>query len=138
MEHPLTGWRVVLTRAEGHSDGLARRLRELGAEPLFFPTIAFAPPDDCSAFDAALLRLRLGHFHWLALTSANAARFMLQRWTESGLTLIDGRPLLPPLQVAAVGPATAAACGELLGVQPAVVPETFVAEALADALGDLG
>lgn len=137
MNDPLAGWRVVVTRAEGQADGLARALRALGAEPLFFPTIAFAPPADPAALDGALLGLRLGRFGWLALTSANAARFMLRRWIDSGLTLIDGKPLLPPLRVAAVGPATAAACEELLGLRPAVVPETFVAEALAAALGGL-
>ena len=137
MEHPLAGWRVVITRSEGQRDGLAQRLRALGAEPIFFPTIAFAPPEDTAALDNALLRLRLGLFDWIALTSANAARFMLKRWVDSGLTLVDGKPLLPSLHVATVGPATAAACHELLGLTPTLVPETFVAEALAGALGDL-
>ncbi len=137
MEHPLAGWRVVITRSEGQRDGLAQRLRALGAEPLFFPTIAFSPPEEPAALDDALLRLRLGHFDWMALTSANAVRFMLKRWVDSGLTLVDGKPLLPPLRVATVGPATAAACQAELGIAPSVVPETFVAEALAEALGDL-
>jgi uroporphyrinogen-III synthase len=41
------------------------------------------------------------------------------------------------LQVGVVGPATAVACVDLLGVQPAVMPEEYVAEALAAALGNL-
>jgi uroporphyrinogen-III synthase len=56
---------------------------------------------------------------------------------RSGSLGLDLQSAIHKLQLAAVGPATAVACGELLGVSPATVPEQFIAEELAAALGDL-
>ncbi len=39
---PLTGKRVVVTRAEGQSVQLVAMLREAGAVPIVFPTISIA------------------------------------------------------------------------------------------------
>jgi uroporphyrinogen-III synthase len=108
---------------------MALRLRELGAEPIVYPTIAYAPPDDVAALDAALARLSAGAYDWLILTSAQAVRALAE---HSTLNIQHS-----PLSIAAVGPATAAACAELLGLRPATVPEQFIAEELAAALGDL-
>lgn len=128
----LHGLRVLVTRAAGRSDGLAARLRELGAEPLLHPTIAHTPPDDPAAFDAAIGRLEAGVYEWLLLTSVTAV--------EAVATALEGRaPRLGgrvSLKIGAVGPATAAACRALLGVEAAVVPERFLAEELALAMGD--
>lgn len=140
---PLQGWRIVITRSEDRAGGLAERLRALGAEPIPYPTIAFAPPEDTGALDAALQRLLAGSYDWLVLTSVTAVRSVHERLARSGGAILDwGSAASGPqsrvhnLKLAAVGASTAAACAELLGRQPAVVPETFVAEALAEALGD--
>lgn len=130
---PLQGWRVVVTRAADSSDKLARQLASLGAEPVFYPTIAFAPPADPAPLDAALQRATGGGYRWLILTSATTVQVLAERLQTLGLRLDS--PDTPPVQVAAVGSATAAACQQQLGLVPAVVPDTFVAEALAEALG---
>lgn len=132
---PLHGWRIVITRAEEQADSLAERLRSLGAEPLAYPTIAFAPPDDVRPLDEALLRISTGAYTWLLLTSVNAVKAVQQR-----LRALEQAPytfLATHCRVAAVGPTTTAACADLLGVQPAIVPKKFVAEALAEAMGDM-
>ncbi len=129
---PLQGWRVVITRSEDRADGLADQLRALGAEPIVYPTIMFAPPEDWGLVDAALQRLLAGAYDWLVLTSVTAVQAVQER-----LAILTGPALaaaLPRLHIATVGPATAAACTELLGISPALVPEKFVAEALAEAL----
>jgi uroporphyrinogen-III synthase len=125
----------VITRSAGKADGMARRLRELGAEPIVSPTIAYAPPEDVAALDAALARLAAGAYDWLILTSAQAVRAVVHYGGSVGLNL---QSAICNLQLAAVGPATAAACEELLGSRAAAVPEQFLAEELAVALGDLG
>ncbi len=130
---PLQGWRIVVTRSEDRADGLVEQLRRLGAEPIVYPTIAFAPPSDTGAFDTALHQLVAGQFDWLVLTSVTGVQIVQARMRDLQLSL----DAVPDVQVAAVGPTTAAACAELLGKAPAVVPEKFVAEALAEALGDL-
>jgi uroporphyrinogen-III synthase len=135
---PLYGWRVVVTRAEDQADGLTERLQALGAEPVAYPTIAFAPPDDPQPMAEALRRLADGGYDWLVLTSVNAVR-AVRAASETVSHSVTGDLGLSNvhMKVAAVGPTTTAACGELLGVQPAVVPGKFVAEALAEALGDM-
>lgn len=137
-QSPLAGMRIVITRAEDRADTLIKRLRDLGAEPLVYPTIAFAPPADCGPLDAALQRLAQGGYDWLALTSVTAVQFVQEHLAQQASPR-QGQPpsLHPDLRIAAVGPTTAAACQELLGAVPALVPEKFVAEALAEALGDL-
>jgi uroporphyrinogen-III synthase len=132
---PLQGWRIVITRSEEQSDSLSQRLQELGAEPVIYPTIAFAPPEDLQPLDTALQQLLSGEYDWMMLTSVNAVKAVHQR-------LIELAPQHPTLEsvdckLAAVGPTTTAACEELLHIQPAIVPKKFVAEALAEAMGDM-
>jgi uroporphyrinogen-III synthase len=126
---PLAGRTVLITRSAGQAEGMAERLRALGAEPIICPTIAYAPPEDRAALDAALARLAAGAYDWLVLTSAEAVRAVAERpvFTIQPATF----------NIAAVGPATAAAAAELLGRAPSLVPERFVADDLAAALGDL-
>lgn len=132
---PLRGWRIVITRAEEQADSLAERLRSLGAEPLAYPTIAFAPPEDVRPLDEALRRIPTGAYTWLMLTSVNAVNAVQQRIHSFGQ---EPRAFLADhCKVAAVGPTTTTACNELLGMQPAIVPKKFVAEALAEAMGDM-
>lgn len=129
---PLQGLRVLVTRAAPRADGLAARLRELGAEPVVRPTIAHAPPDDPAALAEAVSRLEAGMYEWLLLTSATAVEAVAQALAGRAPRL-GGRV---SLRIGAVGPATAAACAALLGVEAAVVPERFVGDELALALGD--
>jgi uroporphyrinogen-III synthase len=122
----------LVTRAEGRADTLAARLRALGAEPLLRPTIAYGPPPDPAALAEALARLEAGVYEWLLLTSVTAVEAVAHGLGPSANQL--GRRV--SLRIGAVGPATAAACAELLGAEAAVVPERFLAQELAQALGD--
>src|SRR5579862_8552646 len=45
---PLSGLRIVVTRAEIQSQDLTARLREEGATVLLLPAIQFASPEDCA------------------------------------------------------------------------------------------
>ncbi len=122
----LSGWRVVITRAATQAQDLADLLTAHGAVPVFYPTIAIAPPADPLPLATALHAAQQGHFHWLILTSTNAVEQVAPH-------------LHPPypFRLATVGSATAADCVQQLGIEPAVVPDQFVAEALAAALGSL-
>lgn len=132
----LAGWHVVVTRAEEQADSLAERLRGLGAVPLPYPTISFVPPDDMQPLDQALRQAMQGDYNWLVLTSVNAVKAVWARLNEIGYSAPVDRTS-PPFRLAAVGPTTMAACQELLGIAPAVVPKKFVAEALAEAMGPM-
>jgi len=126
----LAGKRIVVTRSVHQAEELDDLLRSRGAEPLPYPCIAIAPPEDPGPLDAALRAAAAGAFDWLTLTSSNTAAALAARWAALGLAPGD----LRRVAVAAVGSATARAVARLFGVTPALTPPEFVAEALAAAL----
>jgi uroporphyrinogen-III synthase len=131
----LAGRHVVVTRAEDQASDLADLLRSRGAEPLPYPCIAIAPPEDASPLDAALRCAAAGEFDWLVITSRNAVTVLADRLRALEL----GLHTLRQVSVAAVGSATARAAERELGVRVDAVPEEFVAESLAALLvGRLG
>jgi len=97
---PLEGKRVVITRAPDQATELARQLERMGAEVLLMPTVAFAPPENLSAVDAAIDQL--DQFDWILLTSMNVVRFFIWR-----MQFKDGFSALRSTKVGAVGPGTA-------------------------------
>jgi len=121
---PLAGRRVLVTRAAHQAGKLSEGLRTRGAEPVEVPVLEIQPPADLAPLDRALRELDT--YDWLILTSANTVRAIA--WSNL-LDKISG------LKVAAVGEATAAAARQG-GLPVAVVPETYVAEALVDCLAD--
>ncbi len=125
---PLFGQRIVITRTRQQASTFRDMLTDLGADVLEAPTIALRPPEDWSDVDDALRRV--GEFDWLVLTSVNGVEGVAQRLDALGL---DARQLAG-VKVASIGDATAEAIRGRLGVRPDLVPETYVAEALADAM----
>ena len=121
---PLTGRRILVTRAPHQASELADRLRALGAEPILLPTIEIAPPSAFAALDAALIRLL--HFDLIAFTSANAVTSFAERAKH-----LDIAPA--PKRIAAVGPSTAHALAAVR-LHADVIPPVFTAESLGETL----
>ncbi|MGD0545737.1 MAG: uroporphyrinogen-III synthase [Candidatus Acidiferrales bacterium] len=126
---PLTGKRVVVTRATEQAHELAHSLEALGAEVVLLPTVSFAAVKNSKPLDAALRSL--AEFDWILFTSQNAVRFFCQRLREMNLKE-DGLQRPRPM-VAAVGTATAAAATEE-GFRVDTVPKNHSGEALAQEL----
>jgi uroporphyrinogen III methyltransferase/synthase len=136
---PLCGQRVIVTRPlrqgwenapeEGerhsHDDPLANRLRQLGAEVIVQPAIRIMPPPDWRLVDDALARL--ADFDWLVFSSTNGVMSVMERLRQRGLS-----PQRFP-RLAAIGPGTAEALAGY-GLQADLVPKSYRAEALAEAL----
>jgi uroporphyrinogen-III synthase len=127
---PLAGKRVVITRAEHQSEEVEALLRERGAEPLLYPCIAIAPPEDTSLLDAAIVAAARGEFDWLVLTSANTVTSLAERIAALGLP----EAIFANMKVAAVGTVTTEEAQCKLGLAVAILPEQFRAEALARAI----
>ena len=121
---PLSGLRVMVTRADEQSAALASALEAQGAAALVCPVIVIEP------IEVDPERLRLEQYDWLVLTSANG----VDRLVELGSLAEDGLPA--HIKVAAIGPQTAARLSEH-GVRSALVPEHYVAEDLAEALAQV-
>src|SRR6478672_6952695 len=100
QEEPLSGWRILTTRASKQSGGLAEPLREMGAEVIEIPTIEIKPPSSYKALDAALKNV--SKYDWLILTSVNGVEALFARLKK--LRIAPAK--LAHLQVAAIGPAT--------------------------------
>ncbi len=125
----LASKRIVITRPKHKADDFAARLRAHGAIPVLIPTIAIQPPADPAPLDAALRDL--SGYDWVIFTSANTVTHVWARFDA-----LDQHPAPAAWpQVAAIGPATAAALRKR-GVGPALVPAEHVAESLFAALAD--
>ncbi|HSG82076.1 MAG TPA: uroporphyrinogen-III synthase, partial [Gemmatimonadota bacterium] len=124
---PLSGRRIAVTRPEAQAKPLVEGLRELGAEPVSHPTIRIAEPDDPEPLRRALEELE--SYSWVVFTSANGVDRFWQELEASG----RGGTLPGGIATAAIGPATAEAL-ERRGVEARIVPDEYVAEAIAEAL----
>jgi uroporphyrinogen-III synthase/uroporphyrinogen III methyltransferase/synthase len=125
---PLSGRRILVTRAAHQAGKLSDGLRALGAEPVEVPILEIRPPASFAALDAALERLET--YNWLILTSANTVRVLSARASELGVQTLQP----PALMVAAIGEATAASA-QHTGIILTLVPVSYVAESLIESLG---
>ena len=125
----LQGRRIVITRPAEKARRLADRLRTLGAVPIEFPTVKIEPAQS-GPIDAALRALDT--FDWVVFTSANGVEAVFGRLASAGKDARD----LGRRKVAAIGPVTAQALRER-GVEPALVPAEYVAEAILASLGEV-
>jgi uroporphyrinogen-III synthase len=105
--------RVIVTRARGQLEPLARRIEALGLEVVRCPLIELEPIGPS--------HVEVDGYDWVVVTSPFGARELLRR----------ARGTLP--NVAAIGPGTAAALAEA-GVEPALVPAVSTQEGLLAAL----
>jgi uroporphyrinogen III methyltransferase/synthase len=124
---PLSGRRIVVTRARAQASDFAAELEALGAEVIQFPTIRIEQAPDFGALRAAAARV--GEFDWTVFTSTNGVEHFWMALDAEGL---DSRALAG-VKVCALGPATAAELARR-GVRAALVPDEYVAEATVEAL----
>jgi uroporphyrinogen III methyltransferase/synthase len=125
---PLSGKRVLVTRAREQAGSAAALLRERGADPVVVPTIELHPPSDPSAMIDAVQAMA-ERYDWVVLTSANGVDRL---WAEMRRQGKDARAF-GRAKVAAIGPGTAAALARC-GITPDVVAKEHRQEGLATAL----
>lgn len=129
-QKPLFGKRILVTRAREQASVLSEKLETLGAEAWEYPTIAIQEPTDTTALDQAILHT--AEYDWLIFTSANGVHAYFKHMKA----LKTDIRTLGKVKICAIGPKTK----ELLedkGLQVAVMPEVFRAEAVAEALKPL-
>jgi uroporphyrinogen III methyltransferase/synthase len=129
---PLFGQTIAVTRTRQQASDLSARLSELGAAVIEAPTIELSAPDDPTKVDAALRSI--GGYDWVVFTSANGVTFTKRRLQQLGL---DARAF-GSAKIAAIGDATASTIQRELFLSVDLCPQSFVAEALADALAAAG
>lgn len=120
---PLSGKRILVTRATGQSSNFKQLLENEGAEVIEMPTLVILPPDSWELLDRAIAQIQ--DYDWLILTSINAVEFFFQRLHAHHL---DSRSL-SQLKIAVVGRKTAESLAQH-GVIPDLIPPDFIADAL--------
>jgi uroporphyrinogen III methyltransferase/synthase len=130
-KRPLFGRRIVVTRAREQASGFLERLSLLGADCVEFPTINTVPPKSWEPLDSAI-RL-LSRYDWVLFTSVNGVKYFLERLEFLGK---DVRAL-GSLRIGAIGPRTAGAWTRM-GIRPDLVPDEYRAEAVVEALAQVG
>lgn len=123
---PLFGAKVLLTRQGTQAATMAETLRDYGAECVMLPAI------DTRPLPTAALTEKLGRindYRWLVFTSRNGVAAFFEALFAFGL---DARAL-HHLQIAVIGESTAEAL-RAYGLLADVLPQSFVAESLAEAM----
>ena len=128
-EHlPLFGKSIVVTRKGDQAESMIERLREMGAEPVFFPVIETIAPDNWAPLDEALKHI--SRYDGIIFTSVNGVRFFFQRLKVIRQDIRN----LKDVRVYTIGPKTAEAVSNL-GICVDIIPENFVAESLIESIG---
>src|SRR5438445_732966 len=127
VQHAGRHRRIVATSAREQAGELVRALEARGAEAVLAPVIRIQPLENLGALRAALTGLSA--YRWVVFTSQNTVHIVFDRLVAWGLT----PRVFATTAVAAIGSVTAEALTQR-GVVPALVPDEFVAESLADAL----
>ena len=115
--------RILVTRPRAQADDFAKKLRDSGFEPIFFPVIEIRPVENNVALEKAWSKLNC--YDWIVFTSVNAVNVVFSQFENRSLP-----------RVAAIGPKTAEAL-QTRGIKPDFVPEEYVAESILPGLGDL-
>ncbi len=121
---PLSGKRIVITRARRQASPLESLITGHGGIPVLYPCLDIAPPPEPAALDARLRNLR--DFDWIAFSSGNAVWAIAERARAIGV-----EKNLAQARIAALGPATSAELRRQLSRDPDFTPSAFSAENLA-------
>lgn len=124
---PLGGKRVLVTRPAHQSEEFAEALRARGAIAVLAPAIAMLPPDDPAAAQRAVSAAAQNA--WVVFTSANGVRAFFNILKERR----EDARAFGEAKIAAIGIKTSQALLER-SVYADLVPQTYVAEDLAEAL----
>lgn len=124
---PLSGRRVVVTRARAQAGALAERVEDLGGEVIEFPTIDIQAPENFDDFDAAVAKLET--YDWLIFTSVNGVEPFLSRLRYGS----KNSSVVAHLKVGAIGPETAKRL-EAAGIRCCLIPQRYQAEGILDAV----
>ena len=128
---PLFKKRIVVTRAREQASGFLKRLTELGADCIQFPTIEVVPPETWDPVDRAITAIE--SYNWAIFTSVNGVKCFLKRMAVLGKDVRD----LKGIKIGAIGPKTAEAWHHL-GIKPDLMPGEYRAEAVVAELGKWG
>lgn len=123
---PLFGKKIVVTRSRSQASDLSKKLRELGADVIEFPTIEISPIPNNSNLVKALESI--SDYSWIIFTSVNSVDIFFKKV----MNIKDVR-IMAGIKIAAIGSATAMSLTKY-GLKADIVPERFTSEGIVKAL----
>lgn len=126
-DKPLSGCRILVSRAKQQAGALSSALKEHGCEVIEIPFIEIRKPASYKPLDTAIATV--GEYDWLILTSVNGVEAMFERMAKRKVDKIT----LAHLKIAAIGPATKSAI-EKRGLVVTATPREYVAESVVNML----
>ncbi|MCL4109319.1 UNVERIFIED_CONTAM: hypothetical protein GTU68_038948, partial [Idotea baltica] len=125
----LHGLRIGITCAEHQNQDVIQQIIVRSGQPIVMPMLSIHPVTGEEADAVGRQIDQLKQFDWLVFTSSNGVTEFFRHLHEAGL---DSRAL-GQIKIAAVGPSTANSL-KPFGLTADIIPSTYRAEALADAL----
>ena len=124
---PLSGCRVLVSRAKKQAGALSSALLELGCDVTEIPFIEIRRPASYKPLDRALAHI--ANYDWMILTSVNGVEALLERMEKRRIS----SERLAHMKIAAIGPATRKAI-EAAGLRVNITPKEYIAESVVSAL----
>ncbi|MFA9458266.1 uroporphyrinogen-III synthase [Halalkalibacter sp. AB-rgal2] len=125
-KRPLSGQRILVTRAEGQSQSLVDRIENEGGISIELPLIAFRATNQDELSKAIK---QLNEVNWLIFTSANGVHYTIHAYEE------QIREQREHFNIAVVGEKTEDAL-QSYGLKADLLPSEFIAESLLQVLKD--
>jgi len=127
---PLSGKRILVPPARPEANPLLHILSRRGAEPIEFPAVKVAPPEDYSPIDKAIQELK--DFDGVIFSGSNCVINFLERLEA----LQVGKAALSELKIVAIGHGAVSALKKE-AIEVHYVPKLHTAEGVTAGLGDV-
>lgn len=127
---PLLGENIVITREKDAAISTIKKLEELGANVISFPTIKIEEIKPNDQLDKSIEKIQ--EYEYIVFTSVNGVKIFFKRYFELNKDLRD----MAKNKLAAVGTKTQDAI-EKYGVKVDIVPDRFIGEELIEKLRPL-
>lgn len=129
-EKPLFGKNIVVTRCRTRSSELAKKISDMGGNPIEIPTIKIQKVEDNKELEVEIDKIK--DYTYILFSSKNAVDIFFDKLNEMGY---DSRVLCNS-KICAVGSETAKAI-KSRGIIADIVPQKYVAEGLYEELKDI-
>jgi len=123
-DKPLFGKKILVTRTREQAAALSEKIEALGGEPMEFPTISIAEPEDYAPLDRAIIELK--NFSWVVFTSVNGVVSFFKRLRHHRKDIRE----LCNAKLCAIGPMTRESL-EKYGLIVEYIPGEYRAEEIA-------
>jgi uroporphyrinogen III methyltransferase / synthase len=127
---PLSGKRVLVTRAKHQAGVFCNLLEEKGAQPFLLPVIQIETAIDKRTLDEAIANL--SNYHWLLFTSENGVAIFFDYLAGNNLDI----RILGEIKVGVIGPVTAKAVRNR-GIIPDFIPVEYTGRGMISGLRKL-